>query len=571
MKKNSSPLSGGLAELLSARSKLLGQRSEKQPAKESVRPTKVVQVAPKPKPKGFLLPEAAKTSRVAVRADGAEVAGPVPWTPEPYQIEGVKFLLEHACAALLLDPGWRKTSMVLAAFKMLKKAGHVDRMLVVAPPRVCKGVWPAEVAKWSDFAGLKTVWLHGLKKEHLLDAEADIFLVNFEGLEWLFNVTKTKSPKTGKVSIKVNLDRFKKLRVGMLAVDEISKLRKATSQRSRIIAEVRNKFDRIVGMTGSPTPRSLMDLFGVMLVVDGGYSLGSYITHYRNAYFYPSGYGGFDWQLAPGSKEKIYERIAPFAFRPDASATIKLPQLVTNPVWIELPEEARGVYDELEEEFITLLLGPNGVENAIIANNAGSAYVKCCQVANGGLYLNRAIDAEGKLKRGTREWLDLHDEKTQAVVDLVEELSGKPALIVYDTAHDLARLQTALGKDFPHIGGGVTMSKGDKLVEAWNKGHLPGLLVHPASVAHGLNMQEGDAQHVIHHSITSDFELYDQIIRRLLRSGNRASHVFSHLIAAKDTVDEAKVKSLRKKDAQQQDLLSAMEAYTLARRRARRK
>lgn len=485
-------------------------------------------------------------------------------------MEGVKFLLEHACAALLLDPGWRKTSMVLAAFKMLKKAGHVERMLVVAPPRVCKGVWPAEVAKWSDFAGLKTVWLHGLKKDRLLDEEADIFLVNFEGLEWLFNVTKTKSEKTGKVSIKVNLDRFKRLKVTMLAVDEISKLRKATSQRSRIIAEVRNRFDRIVGMTGSPTPRSLLDLFGVMLVVDGGYSLGAYITHYRNAYFYPSGYGGFDWQLAPGSKEKIYERIAPFAFRPDASATIKLPQLVTNPVWIELPDEARRVYDELEDEFITELES-KGIRHAIIANNAGSAYVKCCQVANGGLYLPRAIDGEGKLKRGTREWLDLHDEKTEAVVDLVEELSGKPALIVYDTAHDLARLQAALGKDFPHIGGGVTMSKGDKLVEAWNKGHLPGLLVHPASVAHGLNMQEGDAQHVIHHSITSDFELYDQIIRRLLRSGNKAMHVFSHLIAAKDTVDEAKVKSLKKKNAQQQDLLSAMEAYTLARRKARRK
>lgn len=483
----------------------------------------------------------------------------------------MKFLLEHACACLMLDPGYRKTSIVLGAVKMLIKKGVVNRVLIVAPPRVCKGVWPREVAKWADFNHLKVVHLYGTKKEQLLDAEADIFLVNFEGLEWLFNITKTKSEKSKKVHIELDLSRFKRLGVNMLVVDEISKLRRATALRARVVEMVRDLFDRVVGMTGSPAPRSLLDLFGIMKVIDGGYSLGAYITHYRTTYFYPSGYGGYDWQLQAGAEERIYERIAPFAYRPGPEARLSLPKLMTNTVVVELPDDARKVYDALEDDFFVELEQAGGKLAAIVANNAGSAYVKCCQVANGGLFFPRAIDENGVLRKGAREWQDLHDEKTQATLDLVDELNGQPALIVYDFAHDLGRLSKALGKDFPHIGGGVSMAQGDKLVEAWNKGQLPGLLIHPASVAHGLNMQEGNAQHVIHHSITVDYELYDQIIRRLLRSGNTSSHVFSHLIVAKDTVDEMKVQALRRKKGVQDHLLAAMEAYTARRRKARRK
>jgi SNF2 family DNA or RNA helicase len=556
---------------LAARSKLLRIPDEapRQKAKAKLPTLALTSAAEAREVDQKLLRATSGARRVPVLPTGEPIEqGPQQWVPEQYQLEGVKFLLEHACACLMLDPGYRKTSIVLGALRLLFKKKVATRVLVVAPPRVSKSVWPNEVKKWADFNHLRTVHLHGLKKDRLLEQDADIYIVNFEGLEWLFGVTKVKSPKTGKVSIKLNLAKFKQLGANVLIVDEISKVRNANALRSKILHAVRDAFDRIIGMTGSPAPRSLLDLFGVMKLVDGGYSLGQYITHYRSAYFVPDGFGGFDWKLQEGGKERIYERIAPFVYRPGKQATLQLPELVTNVVTVDLPDDARKIYDALEDDFIAKFddLGPL----AVVAANSGSAYVKCCQVANGGLYLPKAIGLDGELIKGKREWKDLHFEKTDAVVDLVEELNGQPALIVYDFEHDLGRLQRALGKDFPHIGGGVTLAKGDKLVEAWNRGHLPGLLVHPASVAHGLNMQEGNAQHVINHSITDDYELYDQIVRRLLRSGNTSSHVFSHLIVAKDTVDEVKVTRLRRKKGTQDNLLEAMEIYTAARRKRRR-
>ena len=497
-----------------------------------------------------------KRSQLSSGISKHEAVGPQPWKPEPYQLTGVKFLLEHAAAGVFLDPGLRKTSITLGAIKILKKEKLLNRVLVIAPLRVCYSVWPKEVAKWKDFAHLRVEILHGKDKEAALQRDADIYVINPEGLDWLFGITKEKLPGKKKATIKYDLTRFKQLDADTLVIDEISKFKHASSDRFQGLKPLLAKFDRRWGLTGSPAPNGLLDLFGILYIIDLGRSLGQYITHYRAAYFMPTGYGGYNWVLQHGAEERIYERISPCVFRLADEDYLKLPQIIENIIKIELPPKVRKVYDELEEEFLTELS-----EGVVTAANAGAASTKLCQIANGGLFLAREVDDKGR-KVSKREWVDLHTEKIGAVADLLEELSGSPALITYDFEHDLARLLKAFGKDSAVIGGGVSAKKSDLIVGQWNRGELPYLFGHPASMAHGLNMQDGNAQHIIWHSLTWDYELYDQLIRRLRRSGNAAERVFVHHIVAKDTVDEAKMLAMRRKKNTQNNLLDALKEYS---------
>lgn len=521
------------------------------------------------------------SKRTSSEPDGAEESKAIPWTPEQYQIEAVKFLIDNPCGGLFLDPGLRKTSCTLGAVKVLKKAGQIEKVLIIAPVRVCYSVWPREIKKWKDFEHLKVEILHGDKKDEALKRDADIYLVNPEGLPWLLGAKKVRMMWKNKRKIEYNeelvgkpgivvkqvwrydLKRFKALGFDTLVVDEISKFKHSTSDRFAHLKQVLGMFARRWGLTGSPAPNGLIDLFGVMYVIDQGYSLGQYISHYRNAYFMQSGWGGYDWVPQIGADERIYERIAPLVFRLDAEDYIQLPKLVENIIQIELPPEARKIYDELEEEFITELRDGT----IVTAVNAGAASVKCRQVANGGLFLTQEVDENGR-KQGKREWKNIHQAKIEATRDLVDELNGAPAIITYDFEHDLARLLKEFGEKSAVIGGGISAKKSDAIVSDWNAGKLPWLFGHPAAMAHGLNAQEGNAQHIILHSLTYDFELYDQLVRRLRRSGNQATHVFVHLLVAKDTVDEAIVMALRQKDRTQGALLNALREYSAERHKA---
>lgn len=467
--------------------------------------------------------------------------------------------MEHGSAGLFLDPGLRKTSIVLAAVCSLMRRGLVTKTVVVAPPRVCTLTWPAEVAKWKEFAHLRVVLLHGPHKDELLEQDADVYLVSYNSLDWFLDARKTKTP-TGKIKVTLGLQKLRRLGANCLVCDELSKARNHGSLTFKMLSQARDHFDRVYGMTGSPAPRSLLDLFGVMYVIDGGYSFGPYITHYRSSYFLPAGYGGFDYKLQPGAKERIFERIAPFVFRLEARDYIKLPELVENVVRVELPASARKAYDAMEKDFFVEF-----DKRGVAAVSGGVAYGKCRQIANGGLLLPRELGPDGVVRRGKREWVDLHTAKAEAVADMVEELSGQPALVVYEFQHDLARLRDALGKDTPNLGGGVSPREAERIVEAWNAGELPVLLVHAASVSHGLNLQGSNACHVLWHSLTDNYDSYDQLIRRLLRSGNDAPRVFSQLFVAQGTVDELSVKRTRRKAMTQNELKAAVAEYTAQR------
>jgi len=473
-----------------------------------------------------------------------------PWQPHAYQKKAVKFLLEHAASALFLDPGLGKTSITLAAIKLLKQKKVLDKVLLIAPLRVCYSVWPKEVEKWQDFHGLRVQVLHGSKKDEALKADADVYVINPEGLEWLLQVKKTKTP-SGKTKVDVDLRRWKALGFDTLVVDELSKFKHVATNRFKALKLVLSTFRRRWGLTGSPASNGLLDLFGQCFVLDQGRTLGPYISHYRMKYFVPS-HDGFSWNIREGAEDEIYERINPLALRMAADDYLDMPTLIENNIRVDLPPNVMEVYDRLENDLIAKL-----GDGIVVASNAAAASMKCRQVANGGIYLDPEVEALVKLPKSKREWANLHTEKVDALAELIEELQGSPLLVAYDFEHDLDRLRERLGKDIPYIGGGVTAKRSAELEQLWNAGKLPVLLGHPQAMAHGLNLQEM-GNHVCWHSLTWDYELYDQFIRRVLRQGNKSKKVFVHHIIARGTVDEVVLAAVKSKRRGQNALFDAL-------------
>lgn len=498
-------------------------------------------------------------SKSATTSKTLSASLPKPWKPHAYQKQAMKWLLEHASAGLFLDPGLGKTSITLGALKVLRRRGVSKGALVVAPLRVCHAVWPEEVKAWSDFAGTRVEILHDAKKEDALSRDADIYLINPEGLKWLFG----PPPLTGKPDKNappedhrawaVAWAEYQKEKaraaplikrlfecVDTLVVDESTKFKHANKKRFKILKQFFERFARRWILTGSPAPNGYEDLFGQCYVMDMGRALGQYITHYRRKYFYPTGFGGFDYVLRDGADREINERLKDSVLHFAAEDHIDMPERVDNVIHVDLPPKVRQIYDDVEQEFFAIIEG----QELSIAN-AAVAGVKCRQIANGGVNVGR----EGfKL---------LHDAKREAVADLVEEMSGQPALVIYEFQHDLHGLRETFGKPTPHIGGGVTAAQTSKTIAAWNTGKLPVLLGQPASMGHGLNLQSA-GHHIIMHSLIWDFELVDQVIRRVYRQGQKSKRVFVHWIVARNTVDELILPVLRDKELVQKSFLAYM-------------
>ena len=486
-------------------------------------------------------------SRSMTPLPGLFKPSPTRWEPRAIQKRGMRFLLEHhPGAGLLFDPGLGKTSCTLGAIKVLKKKGLRPKALVIAPIRVMAGVWPDEIAKWLDFQDLSYVVLHGPKKEQLLQQDVDLYLINPEGLDWLFNVTKVKEA-TGKKAIAVDLKRVRQCGFNLLVVDELTKFKNHASDRFKAMKQVLPLFPRRWGLTGTPAARYLEPLFGQVYVLDQGAALGRYITHYR-AQFFDQGFDGFTYTAKDGAEEQIYARLANVALRADAKDHLDLPELVETQVVVDLPESARAVYHELENDLLALV-----GKKLITAKNSAVAAMKCRQVTAGAIYLEPGLGALGLPKGRTgREWVELHTAKLDAAEDLLEELQGSPAIVAYEFQHDYERLQARLGgkRPLPHIGRGVGLAEGKRVQDAWNAGDVPVLLAHAGSISHGLNLQHA-GNHVLWYTLTWDYELYDQLIRRLLRQGSKHQRVFSHALVARGTIDEHVWASIAaKKDCQ---------------------
>lgn len=480
----------------------------------------------------------------------------VPFTPRNYQITAIKFLLEHACGALFLDPGLGKTSSTLAALTVLKQKKLLGKVLIIAPLRPCYTVWPNEIKKWEDFNHFTISILHGPDKEKNLAAAADIYIINPEGLDWLLGTTKTRSGN--RLTVRVDMKRWKKLGFDVLVVDELSKFKHHTTARFRAMKNVLGTFSRRWGLTGSPASNGLMNLFGQAFMLDEGNALGQYITKFRETYFYPDKYG-FNWTLKDGAADKIYEKLEPLVLRM-SNELLDMPRLVENNIFVDLPDAVGDIYTALEDDFITAI-----DKRIVTAATAAAASIKLRQVANGGIYLDPKPLPSGLLPpKAEREWTHLHMEKVGALRDLYEELQGSPLLVAYDFGHDLDRLRQEFGKE------GVfacdySMRQFSKLEDKWNAGEVPLLFGHPASIGHGLNLQ-GASNHVAWHSMTWDLELYDQFIGRVWRQGNKHERVFVHHIMARNTIDEVIYGALKSKDSAQKALFNGLKRMAAERR-----
>jgi SNF2 family DNA or RNA helicase len=451
----------------------------------------------------------------------------VNWDPHPFQVEAAKFMVRQAAGGLLLDPGLGKTSITMQAFKILKAKRLVQKMLVIAPLRPALSTWPGEVRKWVQFRTLTLRVLHGKEKEaDLFDPTVDIHVVNPEGLPWL---TRTLAKVSG-------------WPWEVLVVDESTKFKHTRSLRFRLLRPMLTRFKRRYILTGSPAPNGLMDLFGQMYILDLGNSLGQYITHYRLNYFVQTGFGGYEWKPQHDAPRRIYDKIAPLVKRMAASDYLTLPPLIDRTIEVTLPPAAQRTYLEMEKLMVASI-----ADGTVLAANAAAATNKCRQIANGGIY-----------HEGGEAYTNLHDEKADAVADLVEQLQGKPCLVFYEYQHDLERLHAKFPAA-PWIGGGVPVRRFRELEESWNRGDIPILFAQPQSVAHGLNLQ-GTSAAVIWHSIPWDLEVYEQGVRRVWRQGQK-ERVFNYHIVARGTVDEAVMKALAAKDRTQKALLSALRDY----------
>ena len=479
----------------------------------------------------------------------------LPFKPRKYQTTAIKFLLEHACAGLLLKPGLGKTASTLAAITFLKKRGLINKVLVIAPLRPCYTVWPREIKKWADFNHLTISVLHGPNKEAALREKTDIHVINPEGLDWLLDTTKSGS--TTRVKVQVNVKAFQKLGYDVLVVDELSKFKHHSTGRFKALKSVLHTFGRRWGLTGSPASNGLMDLFGQAYVLDMGNALGPYITHFREQFFIPDRYG-YNWTLKPGSADLIYEKLEPLMLQMGYEY-LDMPELIENNIMVTLPPAAREVYDAIEDSFIT------AVENRLVtAANAAAASTKLRQIANGGVFLDSEIAASGlRISKKVRDWADVHSEKIAALRDLVDEMQGDPILVAYDFEHDLHRLRAAF-KD------GVfacdyNMKQFPELEAKWNRGEIPLLFGHPQSLGHGLNLQD-NAQNVCWFALTWNRELYDQFIDRIWRQGNKFKQVFVHHIMSEGTIDEVMYGALNFKGSVEQALFDGIKKMAAERR-----
>ena len=437
-----------------------------------------------------------------------------------YQEYATKFIEDNEESAVFLECGLGKSVITLTAIKNLMARGEVNRVLVVAPLRVGKTTWPEEIGKWDHLTGLTYAVAIGNVAERLsaLKAKADITIINRENVEWLID----------KSGVAFDYD--------MLVIDELSSFKSFKAKRFKALLKVRPNITRIVGLTGTPSSNGLMDLWAEFRLLDLGERLGRYITRYRLAYFTPDKRNAqvvFSYKPLPGAEERIYDKIDDITISMRAADYLKLPSLVMNSVIVEMGDKEKEIYDSLCDDMV-VSLGNNEID----AVNAASLSNKLLQMANGAVYGDE------------HSVHPIHDEKLNALEDLIESANGKPVLVAYWFKHDLARIKAK----FPF----VREIKTDADIRAWNRGEIEVGIIHPASAGHGLNLQTGGST-LIWFGLTWSLELYQQTNARLYRQGQQNTVVIHHIIT-KGTIDERVLKALEKKEKTQNSLIDAVKA-----------
>lgn len=443
------------------------------------------------------------------------------FSPHNYQAYAIDYIETHPVAAVLLDMGLGKTVISLTAIAdLLFDSFEAHRVLVVAPLRVARDTWPAEINKWEHLKHLTYAVAVGTVKERkaALAANADITIINRENLGWLIDSS----------GFDFNYD--------MVIIDELSSFKNHTSKRFQSLMKVRPKVKRIIGLTGTPSSNGLMDLWAEFKLLDFGERLGRFITHYRNNYFIPDKRNGeiiYSYKPMPYAEDAIYRKISDITISMKSTDHLQMPELITSQYEVQLSEDEETRYKELKADFILEL-----PEGEVTAANAASLTGKLSQLANGAIY-----DDEGNI-------VEFHDRKLDALEDIIESANGKPLLVAYWFKHDLQRIK----KRFD-----VRKIKTSKDIIDWNNGNIPVAIIHPASAGHGLNLQAGGST-LVWFGLTWSLELYQQTNARLWRQGQTSGTVIIEHIITKCTIDERILKALSLKEVTQNALIDAVKA-----------
>jgi SNF2 family DNA or RNA helicase len=443
------------------------------------------------------------------------------YKPHDYQSFATNFILEHLAAGIFLNMGLGKSVITLTAINdLLFDSFEIQKVLVIAPLRVARDTWPAEIAKWDHLNLLRYSTVIGSEKQRrdALKQKADIYIINRENVKWLI------------------ADSGVPFDYDMLVIDELSSFKSYGSQRFKALRKVRPYVKRIVGLTGTPSPNGLMDLWAEIGILDMGHRLGRFIGRFRDTYFLPDKRNQttiFSYKPREDSEKAIYEKISDICISMKSVDYLEMPQCIFNNVTVNMSETERSQYERLKNDLILPF-----ADGDVDAKSAVGLTNKLLQMANGAVY-NENGDVQ-----------HIHNQKLDALEDLIEAANGKPVMIAYWFRHDMQRIM----ERFPKA---VRLNTSSD-IENWNNGEIPVALIHPASAGHGLNLQTGGST-LIWFGLTWSLELYQQTNARLWRQGQKETVVIHHIIA-KDTIDEDILKALNKKETTQAALIEAVKA-----------
>ncbi|WP_449460617.1 SNF2-related protein [Streptococcus suis] len=444
-----------------------------------------------------------------------------------YQVVAKDFIIGHPYAAVILDMGMGKTATTLSAVnELMFDRFEVTKVLVIAPLRVANTVWSDEIEQWSELRHLRYSKIVGTPKQRkvALQKDADIYIVNRENLPWL---VEQCSPY---------------FKWDMVVIDELSSFKSWQSKRFKAFMAMRPYMKRIVGLTGTPSSNGLMDLFAEFKVIDGGERLGRFIGEFRSRYFEEGRRNGnivYEYIPLDYAECQIQDKISDITISMKALDYLEMPELISTKKLVRMTEKEKGKYSQFKKEYVLSEL--DGLE--VTAANAASLTNKLVQLSNGAVYSD------------DHTVVALHEQKLDALEDILESANGEPILVAYWFKHDLARIMGRLEK----LKVKSRVLKTEEDIREWNKGNVPVGLLHPAGAGHGLNLQKG-GHHLVWFGLTWSLELYQQTNARLWRQGQEAETVVIQHIVTEGTIDEEILKALGNKDAQQERLIEAVKA-----------
>lgn len=447
--------------------------------------------------------------------------------PHKYQLTAINHVINVPKCGLFLDMGLGKTVSTLTAIKELKyNRFQVNKVLIIAPKKVAEGTWSKEKDKWNHTKDFRVSLVLGSQQKRIkaLSVNADLYIINRENIPWLVDYLRN--------------DWY----FDTVVIDESSSFKNSRSKRFKALKMVLPKINRLIELTGTPSPNGVEDLWAQIYLLDQGTRLEKYITHFRAKYMEPNKRNRsqiFDYKIKDGVYDSIINKISDICISMKSEDYLELPDLSYNEIPVILNDKARRDYDKMERDFVLEL---EGAEDEITAVNAAALSNKLLQISNGAVYDSTGI------------YTEVHDAKIEAFLELVERLQGKSLLVFYNFQHDRDRIKRALEKSDLVVKELKTTQDEDD----WNAGKIDILLTHPASAAYGLNLQEG-GNHVCWFGLSWNLEHYQQANKRLHRQGQKEKVIIHHLIT-QGTRDEDVMRALDNKAGVQEEIMQSLKA-----------